>query len=214
MKRILLKNHGMTLVEMLVAMAASLLLMAAIARAFAAFSGAMSNSRTILETDSRLRAVARRLRDDLKGATAEMLPPMNPEQGRGYFEIFEGPNSDLEVFWYFDAGVTMGDPRKYNFGNFSPLSATAGPGGSSDDRLLGDIDDALLFTTKSLGSNFVGRSPSGSIESSVAEVAWFLRATPGTKNQQISFEIISQSERKNTSPPIKAIPFVSISARS
>ena len=48
----------MTLIEMLIATAVSLILMAAVAQVFAAFSGAMSNGRSILETDSRLRNVA------------------------------------------------------------------------------------------------------------------------------------------------------------
>ena len=81
----------MTLIEMLIATAVSLILMAAVAQVFAAFSGAMSNGRSILETDSRLRNVARRLRDDLNGATTQMLPPRTPDQGEGYFEIIEGP---------------------------------------------------------------------------------------------------------------------------
>ena len=86
---------GMTLIEMLIATAVSLILMAAVAQVFAAFSGAMSNGRSILETDSRLRNVARRIRDDLNGATTQMLPPRTPDQGEGYFEIIEGPINDL-----------------------------------------------------------------------------------------------------------------------
>ena len=86
---------GMTLIEMLIATAVSLILMAAVAQVFAAFSGAMSNGRSILETDARLRNVARRLRDDLNGVTTQMLPPRTPDQGEGYFEIIEGPINDL-----------------------------------------------------------------------------------------------------------------------
>jgi len=154
----------MTLVEMLVAMAASLILMALVARAFAAFSGAMSNSRAILETDSRLRAAARRLRDDLKGATAEMLPPMNPGQGLGYFEVIEGPLTD-----YQDAT--------------NPLSPAAIVSGTTDVCPT-DIDDVLLFTTTNSKTPFVGRVGSGTMEGSTAEVAWFARVTPGTSNPE------------------------------
>ena len=92
-------RRGMTLVEMLVATAITLILMAAVAQVFAAFSGAMSNGRSILETDSRLRNVARRLRDDLNGATTQMLPPRTPDQGEGYFEIDR--RDQIETLNYF-----------------------------------------------------------------------------------------------------------------
>ena len=40
-------------------------------------------------------------------------------------------------------------------------------------NLLGDCDDVLLFTTRSLGDPFVGRFGSGLLESPAAEVAWY-----------------------------------------
>ena len=150
----------MTLVEMLVATAITLILMAAVAQVFAAFSGAMSNGRSILETDARLRNVARRLRDDLNGATTQMLPPRTPDQGEGYFEIIEGPLND-----YQDASN----------GGAALVSGTT-------EVCPTDIDDVLLFTTRDTDSPFVGRLLSNTIESSTAEVAWFARPTPGTSN--------------------------------
>ena len=151
----------MTLIEMLIATAVSLILMAAVAQVFAAFSGAMSNGRSILETDSRLRNVARRLRDDLNGTTTQMLPPRSPDQGEGYFEVIEGPLND-----YQDA---------------SP-GGSALVSGTTTEVCPTDIDDVLLFTTRDTESPFVGRLLSNTIESSTAEVAWFARPTPGTSN--------------------------------
>ena len=43
------------------------------------------------------------------------------------------------------------------------------------DSILGDVDDVLLFTTRSTGGLFAGRYGSTQIESPVAEVAWFCR---------------------------------------
>ena len=159
-RHVLSIRRGMTLVEMLVAMAASLLLMAAIARAFAAFSGAMSNSRAILETDARLRSAAHRLRTDLQGVTTQMLPPRNPAQGEGYFEVIEGPLTD-----YQDST----DPA-------APVAIVSG----TTEVCPTDIDDVLLFTTRNTDTPFIGRVGSGTMESSTAEVAWFARPTPGT----------------------------------
>ncbi len=169
---------GMTLVEMLVATAATLLLMAAIAQVFGAFGTAVSDSRAMIELDGRIRTAAWRLRSDLAGATAHTVPPLDPETGDGYFELIEGPESD--AFHPTAAGVV-------NKGTNALLTLIAGSG--SDDRIVGDYDDVLLFTTRSTDPLFQGRftvsatSPQAtSIESPVAEVGWFLRPTPGTSN--------------------------------
>lgn len=143
-------RRGMTLIEMLIAMTATLILMAAVAQVFAVFGDAVSKSRSILDSDSKLRVVAWKLRSDLAGATARTLPPLAPEAGEGYFEIIEGNT--------FDSVAVAG--------------GTIGPA---------DCDDVLLFTTRSLGDPFLGRmgSASTSIQSPVAEVAWFARQSPG-----------------------------------
>jgi prepilin-type N-terminal cleavage/methylation domain-containing protein len=146
-------RRGMTLVEMLVALTASLVMMAAIAQVFSALGSAISTSRSVLDTDAQMRSVAWRLRSDLAGATARMLPPLSPEGGEGYFEVIEGPARDADA-----ADGTAVGPA--------------------------DHDDVLLFTTRSMDTPFVGQSPSGVFESTVAEVAWFARPTPGTANPQ------------------------------
>ena len=159
------ENRGMTLIEMLVATAATLLLMAAIVQVFGAFGTAITNSRSILETDARMRAVAWKLRTDLGGLTTKLAPPVPHDSGEGYFEIIEGPRNDLT-----DA-----------------LSGAAVTAKSS--VVATDCDDVLLFTTRSNDPPFVGRAPTGgstaayqidTFESTVAEVAWFARMTPGT----------------------------------
>lgn len=55
---------------------------------------------------------------------------------------------------------------------------TDDPGAARMVALTGDCDDALLLTTRALGSPFVGRFENGSIESQYAEVAWFCRQSP------------------------------------
>ena len=52
----------------------------------------------------------------------------------------------------------------------------------SDDRLVGDVDDVLLFTTRSSGAPFSGKLDDGVIESAVAEVVWYCRLVPNTFN--------------------------------
>jgi hypothetical protein len=167
-----MNRRGMTLVEMLIATAATLVLMGAIAQIFAVFGTAVSDSRSVIELDGRLRAAAWRLRSDLDGATASMLPPLRPDANEGYFEVIEGPNTDNRLF-YDPATATA-----YGTAGYDKTSATPGPTPASDDRILGDTDDVLLFTTQSNDPAFLGRFNSTSRnESSLAEVAWFLRPT-------------------------------------
>lgn len=165
-----MSRRGMTLVEMLVAMAATLLLMGAVAQVFSAFGSAVSDSRAVIELDSRMRAVAWRLRSDLSGATAPALPPLRPEKDTGYFEIIEGPNSDTRI--YYDPAI-RGNPLEPYFDKTGDALQDA----SSDDRIVGDNDDILLFTTRRSDPPFLGKFGTGKFESSVAEVAWFLRPT-------------------------------------
>jgi prepilin-type N-terminal cleavage/methylation domain-containing protein len=160
-------RRGMTLVEMMVALTATLLLMAAVAQVFSAFGTAVSDSRSVMELDSRMRAAAWRLRSDLEGATAPMLPPLRPDQDAGYFEIVEGPNSDTLIAFDPATATTIA-------GGFDKTGAAPGPA-TSDDRILGDTDDVLLFTTRDRARPFLGRFDTGKYESQLAEVAWFLR---------------------------------------
>ena len=154
-----MSRRGMTLVEMLVAMTATLVLMAAVAQAFSVFGNAITGSRSVLELDGRMRETAWRLRADLGGATARPLPPLAAEAGEGYFEIIEGPLTDFQ-----NAAATLPAPLVTGV---TPIGPT-------------DVDDVLLFTTQSPKTPFLGRAPTGSLESTLAEVAWFARPTPGT----------------------------------
>jgi len=151
MKSLATNRRGMTLVEMLVATTCTLILMGAIAQVFGAFGTAVSDSRSMIELDAQLRSVAWRLRNDLSGATARTLPPLEVEAGEGYFEVIEGPRSDA------DSGVDRT--------SLAPA----------------DIDDVLLFTTRNTETPYLGKYDYGTAtkttESQLAEVAWFLRPT-------------------------------------
>lgn len=88
---------GMTLIEMLVATTVTLILMAAIGQVFSTFGRSVSGSRAALDMNARMRTVAWRLRQDLAGATAPTLPPLDPADGLGYFEVIEGPRHDADA---------------------------------------------------------------------------------------------------------------------
>jgi len=87
----------MTLVEMLVATAAAVILMGLVAQVLGEFTRGIGNSRRLMELGGRLRTTALLLRRDLAGATAPLLPPASPSAGVGYFEIIEGPRQDRDA---------------------------------------------------------------------------------------------------------------------
>lgn len=145
--RATINRYGMTLVEMLVAMAVTLIMIALVAQLFGMLGSSVSSSRAIVETNDQLRTVAHRLRTDLGGITVDPIPPLRPEAACGYLEIVEGPNNDYAV----------------NYAGTASLISVPN----------GDCDDALLFTTMTQGDPFIGRFEGGSIESPTAEVAWF-----------------------------------------
>lgn len=156
---------GLTLVEMLVAMAASLLLLGLVAQLFSMVGQGVNGSRNAVEMADRTRTVQLMLRNDLVGATAFGLePPLDPERNLGYFEIVEGPEHEY--------GRAFADPSKI----------------ASDDRLMGDCDDVLAFTTRATGDTFTGMldaNARAAMQSPYAEVIYFCRKTANTQNPQL-----------------------------
>ena len=143
---------GMTLVEMLVATAVTLLLMGAVAQLFGILGRGVTSSRSVIELNDQLRMASSRLRSDLAGITVSTDPPARPDADAGYLEIVEGPATEANPA----VSMVAGDPT----------------------TLLADCDDLLLFTARSLGDPFQGRFNGDSFESSTAEVAWFCKLAP------------------------------------
>jgi len=140
---------GYTLVEMLVATALTLMLMGAVVAMFGRVSEGITDSRSMLEAADRLRLAETRLQMDLTGVTVSLSNPWcRPENNLGYFEYIEGPK-------------------------VGPVNVADDTGAA--EPMTGDSDDVLMFTTRSTGRPFVGRSGTGTIQSDVAEVAWFVR---------------------------------------
>src|SRR5262245_17454281 len=67
--RSVFQTRGLTLIEMLVALAVTLVMMAAVVNLFANMSASIRNRRAAIETGSQLRQVRNRLAMDLSGAT-------------------------------------------------------------------------------------------------------------------------------------------------
>ena len=138
--------RGVTLVEMLVSVALTLLLVLAIVQVFGLLGESVTNSRAMIEMSGQLRAVANRLQADLDGVTVDTLPPVDPAKSQGYFEYVEGParDNDVNADGTADADPTMALATDATRGYFASTP-------------YGDIDDILAFTTRSDDQPFTGR---------------------------------------------------------
>ena len=173
------RDSGYTLVEILVASTLTLILMTAVVRVFSGVGTGITNSRRALEAFDRLRSTASLLRMDLQGVTVTMLPPRRPEDAEGYFELVEsGPAGQWAPGWNPDdttdatAKTNIESIQKYSS---DPIAVVNGATGRWDST-VGQRGDILLFTTRNSARPFVGRyGADQTIQSDVAEVAWFLR---------------------------------------
>ena len=151
------RRYGLTLVEMLAATAASLILFGAVMAIFNVLGTAVNDSRSATELESQLCLISTQLAEDLSNATATrgvnglaVMPPTG--SASGYLEIVEGPMSDL-----YDAGLTARFP----------------PNTLDKDNVVGDVDDAIMFTCRSVGEPYRGYSNGATLEEAEAEVAYF-----------------------------------------
>jgi prepilin-type N-terminal cleavage/methylation domain-containing protein len=173
-------RKAFTLIEVLVAMVVTLILMGIVVTIFGQISTGVSNSHATMDMTDQLRTAKNRLQVDLAGVTAQMLPPRRPEYGDGYFEIIDGPAGRLSPFYNISVSPN------YLYGTSANTTFVLDEmGNSSTDSTVGDNDDILLFTTRSKDEPFSGRhhDPTAqwnidtTIQSQVAEVAWFIRGT-------------------------------------
>jgi prepilin-type N-terminal cleavage/methylation domain-containing protein len=86
--------RGFTLIEMLVAVAVSMIMMLAIAQIFLLLGNNMDKGRALIEMSGQLRNVTHRLQEDLDGLTCSTLPWTKTDAGDGYFEYIEGAGND------------------------------------------------------------------------------------------------------------------------
>lgn len=141
------KRHGFTILEVLIALAAALLMMLGLARAYKLLGDKITERQSEMDLSLRLRDVAIRLRDELRRATCDMRPPARVEGAEGYLVYYEGP--------FTDSTTLLGSvPHP------TPSTITYFP-----DSRVGDIDDFLAFTTRAQeGAPFLGFIPRGVLD--------------------------------------------------
>lgn len=88
---------GLTIVELLVAAAIALLMVAGLVTAFQVIGDQVAIARATLEVSGQLRMGQHTLRENLTHASAPARPWLRPADGHGYFEYFEGPMYDTRL---------------------------------------------------------------------------------------------------------------------
>jgi hypothetical protein len=133
----------MTLIEVLIATALTLVIMLALAQGFKTLSQGVTAGRARLTGSDQLRGMSSLLRADLSGMTANIRQlPQTQQAANGYFEYYDGPLSDSTAMLY----------------NYNPDAAT--PEEKLSASRWSDIDDVLMFTAKAKdGQWFRGRVP-------------------------------------------------------
>ena len=184
-------GRGLTLIEMLVALAVTLVMMAAVVNLFANMSASIRNRRAAIETGSQLRQVRNRLAMDLSGATCRGSTWQDPAENQGYIEIIEGEWSDknpssqilpanVNTTNGIDTTISL-IPASQAFDSETgavPGGLNIGAGAVTDGRALGDWDDILALTVRSESDPFTGRFNNALVESPLAEVLWFATEQP------------------------------------
>lgn len=133
-------RHAFTLIEMMIAMAVTLLLMAALGRGFAFIGETVRDSRAQVELTNELRDITNRLQTDLGSCTVPLEPCVSTNDPSGYFMYYEGPVTDATSSLFL-SGVVDGSTQ------------------TAHSR-YGDFDDYIAFTAVATGDNwFTGKVP-------------------------------------------------------
>ena len=133
-----------TILEVMVALTASLLMMLALTKAFKLSGDKITQSQSEMELSGTLRAVTFSPRDELGQLTPEAVIPQPRTASSGYFTYYEGPWADSTTTLINNVGPQPG---------YLPTSR------------FGDLDDYMAFTAEAEpGAPFVGMIPRGVLE--------------------------------------------------
>jgi hypothetical protein len=191
-----LSSPAYTLVELLIALALSLLLLLGVAELFQRVGGSLNEARSVIKVSAQLNETAMLLRKDLKQISPNLAtkpkdiadyldgkrpePPDDKDDYGGYLEIIEGPNHILDSPTCFDC--ELHDPRcidpKHTGVLNPPCPCSCHPYRNEYgkcDPTVGDVDDIIAFTIKNPNVPFRGMLHGTIKDRDSAEVTWFVR---------------------------------------
>ena len=170
-------RRGITLVEMLVSVALLVLMMTIIVQVFAKATGAVSTAKAYAEIDQSFRKLSSTIRKDLEGVTARFTPPLDPNDGLGYFEYGENSFADLQ-------GEDCDDYMRF--------TVKAPEGELFTGRIFAQSPYATGVATQAQNNIYLNSQPI-TVTSQYAEVIYFLR-----NNNLYRRVLLIAPERQNT----------------
>lgn len=164
---------GFTLIEMLVAVALTMVMMLLFTQIFSIATQSMSRQKGIAENDQRARMVSTMLRGDLQKRTFRVVMPFEFDETsspstaaytrEGYFEISENdPNDDTDDVLQFTVQCTIGKDSSPYYGKAVTLGNAA------------QFTDAQHINQPDRDDGNV--SPDNTADSELAEISYFLRS--------------------------------------
>lgn len=157
-------RQGLTLIEMLVATAVTLMLIAALAQVFQVVGTNVAGNRATVEMAGQMRRVTSRLQQDLEGLTTRTLSWAMPDAGGGYLEYIEAGANDRTI----SLGQT-------GFGDY-------------DDVLM---FTSRSQSAPFVGNQRVGAGSTRSVairESPLAEIVWWATLNDLNSNGSVDFD--------------------------
>jgi prepilin-type N-terminal cleavage/methylation domain-containing protein len=139
-------RQAFTLVEMLVAMALTLILVVAISEFYAFLGETVRDGRASIEIQGQLRGASQRLKMDLDLVTLPIVPCADDGCAPGYFVIAEGRGND----WDANGNGQLDELDDLDSDGMPELIEDGGT------NLLGDVDDLLAFTARAAESPWTG----------------------------------------------------------
>ena len=200
-RRLLRARHGLTLIEMMVAVTITLLLILAIVQVFGLLGSNIKNGQALIEVTTDLRFISQQLQEDLDGITCPVRTWLDPAEAEGGFEYYDGPSTDRDWNAVYDNN---------NLGYDIAMG---------EDSSMGDVDDYLWMTTRNNTTPFSGRVPGLNIDQSAeqvhfieckdAEVTWWT-AIVVTNVQPNSPNLLQLSDVLDTSANGRLLPTSSV----
>ena len=85
-----MRRRGVTLIELMVSLAITLIMMGAVVTLFANMTTTVNDSRAVINMSDRLRLARDTLQADLEGHTAPGVPYISPDADGGFMEFIRG----------------------------------------------------------------------------------------------------------------------------
>jgi len=179
--------RAFTLVELMTALAISLILLVGVIELFRSVGGTIQETQATLNMSSELNMAAVQLREDLKKVNpklayqphdmvSDITFDASAEPG-GYFEIIEGMNAPYS---YINGSGNINGQGKHILTEQIALNSDT----TQPDLTVGDVDDILMFTARSdaaypfrglVNGDMRESSAESSAESLAAEIIYFVR---------------------------------------